>query len=422
MKQFLLILRREYTVRLRKPSFIVLTLLVPLLLVALYALPVWASHHGDNPAKVLVVDQTGLFEGSLVGTDQVHFQAMPDLQYAERQAKEEKADAILFIPLRQTTIPHDAFLYYRRTPPSLEVQSQISNQLQTLLRNAILEDVYQLEPSVYHTVTSTRIALHTQDQASGHESFSHVKTVVALVLAILITLVLIIFCSQAMLSIQEERSNRTAEVLATTVTPRLLLLGKLSAVALAGLTQLTAWILIASLGIKVVQATDPTLFAEARTQQEQRSLATKGEEATIQYNSPVKLVDETVQGLTAIQLPLVAGMFLLYFLAGYLLTATLLAALAARLESDADTLQWTLLMLSPSFIVLILSSTVIANPNSTLATTLTLLPFTAPTAAMLRLPFGLPIWQAVAGLAATLVLLAAAAWLAARTYRRHLLA
>ena len=421
MNRLTLILRREYTMRLRKPAFWVLTALVPLVLAAMYALPVLAARQADHPAKVLVVDETGLFDGQLVSTDRVHFRSMPSLEYAESHADDERADALLLIPLRQTTIPHDAFLYYRRHSPSLEVQTLVANQLQTLLRNAILEDVYQLEPSVYHSVESTRITLHTQDRATGHESFARVKTVLALALAVLIVLALIVFGAQVMRSVQEERANRTAEVLATSVPPATLLGGKLAAVALVGLTQLVLWLLLTALCIKGIQATAPTLFAEARAQQQAHSLATKGEAATALYDSPVQLVDETVQGLTAIRLPLVAGMFLLFFLAGYLFYAALLAALAARLDSDADALQWTLLVLSPLLVALLLGRAVVANPASMLAAALTLLPLTAPAAAMLRLPFGLPTWQVVASLALTLALFAAAAWLAARTYRRHLL-
>ena len=153
-----------------------------------------------------------------------------------------------------------------------------------------------------------------------------------------------------------------------------------------------------------------------------RSLATKGVEATAQYESPVALVDQTVQGLTAIRLPMVAGMFLLYFLCGYLLYGALLALLAARLDSDADPLQWSLLIMSPLLLVLVLSPFVLRVPAGALASWLTVVPFTAPAAALLRLPFGLPTWQVVLSIALILLLFAAFAILAARTYKRRLVA
>lgn len=418
MKKLLLILCREYRMRLRRPSFWVLTLLVPVVLAVLYALPVLAAQKGARQAKVLVVDQTGLFEGALVSNDEVHFHSMPSLEYARREAG--KDDLILFIPLRETTIPRDAFLYYRGGSPSVALQSTVDGQLQTLLRNAILEDVYQVEPSVYHSVESTNIKLHTQDAGSGKESFAGVKTVVAVVLAVLMVLALVLFGVQVMRSVQEEKQNRVAEVLASSVKPLQLLVGKVTGVALVAVTQLVLWIALTALAINGVQASAPDLFAQAREQQEHRALATKGVEATAQYDTPVQLVDETVRGLTAIQVPLVAAMFLLFFLLGYLLYGALLAALAARLDSDADALQWVLLMVLPLFAVLILTPLLLQNPSGALGVGFTLVPFTAPAAVMLRLPFGLPAWQVGLSVLLTLLLFAAAALLAARTYRRHL--
>ncbi|MBO7101539.1 MAG: ABC transporter permease [Bacteroidales bacterium] len=418
MKKLLLILCREYRMRLRRPSFWVLTLLVPVVLAVLYALPVLAAQKSARQATVLVVDQTGLFEGALVSNDEVHFHAIPSLEYARREAG--KNDLILFIPMRETTIPRDAFLYYRGGSPSVALQSTVDGQLQTLLRNAILEDVYQVEPSVYHSVESTNIKLHTQDAGSGKESFARVKTVVAVVLALLMVLALVLFGVQVMRSVQEEKQNRVAEVLASSVRPLQLLVGKVAGVALVAVTQLVLWIALTALAVSGVQASAPDLFEQARLQQQQHSLATKGVEATVQYDTPVQLVDETVRGLTAIQVPLVAAMFLLFFLLGYLLYGSLLAALAARLDSDADALQWVLLMALPLFAVLILTPLLLRNPAGALGTWLSLVPFTAPAAVMLRLPFGLPTWQVLVSVLMLLVIFTAAALLAARTYRRHL--
>lgn len=422
MKSFgrtLLILWREYRWRTGKPSFWVLTVLIPVVLAVLYALPVVEAQRGAERQTVLVVDQTGLFDEGLQSTLEVAFKPMPSLDYAQREAS--RNDLILFIPARETTIPRDAFLYHRGKSPSPSVQRVVDNQLQTLLRNAILEDVYHLEPSVYHSVETAGIRLHTRDAATGHESFARVKTVVALVLAVLMTLALLLFGVEVMRSVQEERQNRVAEVLATSVRPVQLLVGKVGGVAMAATTQLVLWVMLTALCIGGIQAAAPDMFAQARAQQEQRAIATKGTDATAQMDSTVQLVDETVQGLTAIRLPLVAAMFLLYFLLGHLLYGALLAAVAARLDSDADALQWTLLVGSPLLVALILSTFILRDPSGALASWLTLVPFTAPVAAMLRLPFGLPAWQTVAGIALLLACFAAAALLAARTYRRHLL-
>lgn len=418
MKHILLIIGREYRIRVRRPSFWVLTLLVPVVLAVLYALPVVAAQKGARQVLVMVVDQTGLFDGSLVSTDEVHFHSMPTLDYARQQA--DKDDLILFIPSRETTIPHDAFLYYSGAGPSVARQNTVTEQLQSLLHNAILEDVYHVEPAVYHSVENTRLRLHTQDVASGKESFTQVKSVVALVLAVLMALALVLFGVQVMRSVQEEKQNRVAEVMASTVKPLQLLAGKIVGVALVAMTQTVFWTILTALAVKGVQSTAPDLFAQALEQQQHHSLATKGAEATAQYDNPVLLVDEAVRGLTAIRLPLVAGMFLLYFLLGYLLYGALLAALASRLDSDADTLQWALLTCTPLFAVLLLAPMLLRTPASAWGMALTLVPFTSPVAAMMRLPFGIPTWQVAVSVLLLFLFFAAAALLAARHYRKHL--
>lgn len=128
LKNLFLILSREYRVRLRKPSFWVLTVLVPLVLAVLYALPV-AAHRSAERTTVLVVDETGLFANGLQSTLEVGFKPMPSLDYARKQAS--KHDLVLFVPMRETTIPRDAFLYYRGDSPTTQVQSLIDGQLQT---------------------------------------------------------------------------------------------------------------------------------------------------------------------------------------------------------------------------------------------------------------------------------------------------
>lgn len=422
MKKLLLILSREYRLRLRRPSFWVLTLLVPLLLAALYALPVVVASGEKEQAEVLVVDETGLFENGLRPTPEVAFRRMPSLDYARRTMDtSDRVAAILFIPMREFTIPRDAFFYHRSSTPPLALQSLVDSQLQMLLRNAIIEGVYHLEPSVYHSVESTNIRLHPHDAVTGRESFARVKSVLAVVLAALMVLALIVFGVQVMRSVREEKNSRVVEVVIASVRPLQLLVGKVVAVSLAALTQLALWVVLTALAVSLVRSSSPDLFAYAEQQLEAPSVASKGTEATLQYAAPLSLPDEAMQGLAAVDLPTVAALFALFFLLGLLLYGALLAALASRLDPDADTLQWTLVAASPMLLVLVLSPWLLQQPAGTLAQCFTLIPFTAPAAAMLRLPFGIGTLQLALAVLLLLASFFLAALLAARTYRRHLL-
>lgn len=422
MKKLLLILSREYRLRLCRPSFWVLTLLVPLLLAALYALPVVVASGEKEQAEVLVVDETGLFENGLRPTPEVSFRRMPSLDYARRTMDtSDRVAAILFIPMREFTIPRDAFFYHRSSTPPLALQSLVDSQLQMLLRNAIIEGVYHLEPSVYHSVESTNIRLHPHDAVTGRESFARVKSVLAVVLAALMVLALIVFGVQVMRSVREEKNSRVVEVVIASVRPLQLLVGKVVAVSLAALTQLALWVVLTALAVSLVRSSSPELFAYAEQQLEAPSVASKGTEATLQYAAPLSLPDEAMQGLAAVDLPTVAALFALFFLLGLLLYGALLAALASRLDPDADTLQWTLVAASPMLLVLVLAPWLLQQPAGTLAQCFTLIPFTAPAAAMLRLPFGIGTLQLALAVLLLLASFFLAALLAARTYRRHLL-
>ena len=422
MKKLLLILSREYRLRLCRPSFWVLTLLVPLLLAALYALPVVVASGEKEQAEVLVVDETGLFENGLRPTPEVSFRRMPSLDYARRTMDtSDRVAAILFIPMREFTIPRDAFFYHRSSTPPLALQSLVDSQLQMLLRNAIIEGVYHLEPSVYHSVESTNIRLHPHDAVTGRESFARVKSVLAVVLAALMVLALIVFGVQVMRSVREEKNSRVVEVVIASVRPLQLLVGKVVAVSLAALTQLALWVVLTALAVSLVRSSSPELFAYAEQQLEAPSVASKGTEATLQYAAPLSLPDEAMQGLAAVDLSTVAALFALFFLLGLLLHGALLAALASRLDPDADTLQWTLVAASPMLLVLVLAPWLLQQPAGTLAQCFTLIPFTAPAAAMLRLPFGIGTLQLALAVLLLLASFFLAALLAARTYRRHLL-
>ena len=373
-------------------------------------------------AEVLVVDETGLFENGLRPTPEVAFRRMPSLDYARRTMDtSDRVAAILFIPMREFTIPRDAFFYHRSSTPPLALQSLVDSQLQMLLRNAIIEGVYHLEPSVYHSVESTNIRLHPHDAVTGRESFARVKSVLAVVLAALMVLALIVFGVQVMRSVREEKNSRVVEVVIASVRPLQLLVGKVVAVSLAALTQLALWVVLTALAVSLVRSSSPELFAYAEQQLEAPSVASKGTEATLQYAAPLSLPDEAMQGLAAVDLPTVAALFALFFLLGLLLYGALLAALASRLDPDADTLQWTLVAASPMLLVLVLAPWLLQQPAGTLAQCFTLIPFTAPAAAMLRLPFGIGTLQLALAVLLLLASFFLAALLAARTYRRHLL-
>lgn len=411
MKKTLVIARRELVVRLRKASFWVLSLLVPVVLTVLYVVPVVAATHAEHPTTVLVVDETGLFAGGLHSTDAVHFRTMPSLKYAMSDCGD--ADLILYIPLRETYMPREATLiYHGMHSPSLMVQSTVDNQLQQLLQSAILQDVYGLSPAERHTVESSHIALHTRDAVTGREGITRVKVIASFVLALLMALTVILFGVQVMRAVQEERQNRIVEVLATSVSPLQLLGGKMAGVALTALLQMLVWILLTVAAVAAVQAAVPDLFAAVTATPDAFDIEAVSAGVTSPRASYPALIADSVRGLAAIDMPLIAAAFVLCFLLAFLLYGGLLAALAARLDSEADVLQWSLLVCSPLLLVPLLMPLVVKR-----SVWLLLVPFTSPAALVAELPFGIAVPLALVALLLLAVAAAAALMLAASTYR-----
>lgn len=376
MKKLWLIILRESAVRLRKPAFWVVTLLVPLAVAAIFLLPIEAAKRAARPTTVLVVDETGLFAGRLHSTDVVHFRTMPTVEYAENERHE--GDLLLLIPLRETYMPRDATLFYRGTrPPSLAVQGAVDGQLQQLLRTAILEDVYGLSPDERHSVESSHIHLRIRDAVSGREGMARMRIAVAIVLSVLMTLALFLFGVQVMRAVQEERQNRIAEVLATSVRPLQLMAGKIAGVALAALVQLLIWSVLAVVGVSV-----------ARLGMASAALA------------------------AVPNLPLLISCFVIAFLLGFLLYGGLLAALAARLDYEADALQWSLALCWPLVLVPLMVPLIARG-----SVALCFIPFTAPAAFVATIPFGITVVQAALSLLLLSLTAAASLLLATKANR-----
>ena len=411
MNRFWLILRRELGVRLRKPSFWVLTIMVPMVLAALYALPVVAAQRSGESATVLVVDETGLFADRLQSSGDVAFVPMPTVEYAKQHRADD--DLLLYIPLRETAMPREATLFFFGSrAPSLAVQSTVDGQLQQLLRTAVLEDVYGLSPTDRRSVESAHINLRTRDVVTGRDGMTRVKTVAALVLALLMALAMIVFGVQVVRAVQEERQNRVAEVVVTSVRPGQLLSGKVAAVAVAAVLQMLLWGALTAAAVAGVKAAAPELFDAVRQEVAMRHTF---DISAPQSAMPTAPVDDAVRGLAGLNLSLLVVMFVLSFLMGYMLYGGLLAALAARLDSEADALQWTLLVCSPLLAVALLTPLIVRG-----SAFLIILPFTAPAALVASLPSGVSTTLAVIALIVLALCGIAALMLAARVYRRRL--
>ena len=435
MNKILLVIQREYLTRVKKPSFWILTLVVPILLAGVYAIPIILASRPLEHANVLVVDDSGLFQGQFRSGRDITYHEAGSIDYARRQLEQtDTLDAIVYIPARETTLPRDAYLYYRTDAPSMTVQGDVNSQLQEILRNRILLDVHGLTPDDYTMLTSTHIKLRTQDIETGRDSFLQVKIALGIILAMLVFIAVFMFGSQVMRGVMEEKTSRIVEVIVCSVKPFQLMMGKVVGIGLVGLTQFALWVILSAVAVTGVQLTNADLFEQVSQRGNRTEIATKGDEATSQYQTAQyeaaqyeagKGIDNSlqdlIQGLTDINYGLIILLFIFYFVFGYLLYASLFAAAGSLVDNDTDSQQFTLPLTVPLLLAMLLLPAMINEPSGNISTWLSLIPFTSPVAMLLRIPFGVPVWQVVLSMLLLLATFPLCIWAAAKIYRSAIL-
>lgn len=435
MNKVLLVIQREYFTRVKKTSFWILTIVVPILLAVVYAIPIFLATRPLEHSHVLIVDDTGLFQGQFRSGRDISYHEAGSIDYARRQLQQyDSLDAIVYIPARETTLPRDAYLFYRSDMPALNVQTDAQSQLQEILRNRILLDVHGLTPEDYTLLTSTHIKLRTQDIETGRDGFLQVKIAVGIILAMLVFIAVFMFGSQVMRGVMEEKTSRIVEVIVCSVKPFQLMMGKVVGIGLVGLTQFALWVLLAGALVTGVQLTHADLFQQATKRHSQTEIASKGTEATYQYQTEQERaaqyqagegidnsIQDLIEGLTGINFAMIIFLFLFYFVFGYLLYASLFAAAGSLVDNETDSQQFTIPLTIPLILTILLLPSMIGQPSGSISVWLSIIPFTSPVAMLMRIPFGVPVWQVVLSMLLLLATFPLCIWAAARVYRSAIL-
>ena len=372
-----------------------------MLIAALYIIPIYLSVQSRQQTAIMVVDETMLFGKFRSGND-VRYTHLQDIDKAKASLKaDEEYVAIVYIPRTETRIPSDAYLYYYSHLPGATAINDIETQLERILKNNILLEVYQIPQDDYKMINDAVVHLHTKDLETGRNSFIEVKIALALALAALIYMVIAIFGGQVMRGVVEEKNNRIVEIIVSSIHPFQLMMGKIVGIATVGLTQFALWIALSLAAISISNALCPDMLAAATT-------------GIGNLQLPL-----FTQGLLAIDFGVILPTFLIFFILGYLLYAAIFAAIGAT--TDTDSQPYILPATVPLILAIALSPLIIASPSGAVAQWLSLIPFTSPVAMMLRLPFGVPLNQVWISATILLVSFVLLTWIAARIYRTGIL-
>lgn len=427
MSKITTIIQREYLSRVRKKSFMVMTILGPILMAALMIAPVLISQLSDSEYEVLIVDDTDLFHDSFSDQANIVFtHVITDIDQALAMMHAGKFDAVLHIP-------EIAF----ESPASLRMFSAKATNLDAklLVENILKQEFESLKLSAAGIdeeilrAMETNLNIHAiRVKEDGHEQTDYpgVSMGLGFVSGFLIYIFIFLFGSQVLRGVMEEKTSRIVEIIVSSVKPFQLMMGKIIGVGLVGLTQFLIWIVLTFTIVGVTKTALPDLFRF--TPDEQVYLTgsqmlnpeeLQGQMETIQqFNSPA---GEILAGLAAINFPVMILSFIFFFLGGYLLYGALFAAIGAAVDNESDTQQFMLPITIPLLFSLITAQMVMNNPSGMVAFWLSIIPLTSPVIMMVRIPFGVPYIE----LALSALLLIGGflftTWMASKIYRTGIL-
>jgi ABC-2 type transport system permease protein len=417
MNKIILIASREFLTRVKKKSFLIMTLLGPLLISGFYGAIIYISVNdslSNDTKNILVLDGSGIFNGKLRDNDFYKFiyDSALELEAARLKLRHEDFFALLRIPAGASD-SLEGFELIGTTQPSVRDQSYIESQMEQVLQAELFAQK-GIDRNVINDISSTEIHLKSsKDTGDALEAGNAgAATAVGFFSAFLIYIFIFLYGVQIMRGVLEEKTNRIAEVIISSVKPFELMMGKISGLAMVALLQFVVWIALTALLSSVVTTSLVDYIGIADDAKGAIQNARSGE------------FGDVLGGFTALNVPLVSGMFLFYFLAGYLFYGALFAAIGSAVDNETDTQQFMFPITMPLIFAIVMSqSAVVTNPHGSMAFWLSVIPFTSPIAMMVRIPFGIEgmEWQVILSVICMMVGIVFNTWIAGRIYRTGIL-
>ena len=416
-----IIIEREYLTRVKKRSFLLITFLAPIFFAALMFLPgllMLNSEKFDSKKTIAVCDESTLFTGKFKDTDVNTFiYEEKDITDVKNLVREGVYDGVLYILGTSLTLPVNAEIYSMNQIP-MTLTDYINTTMKTVIEHQKLL-ASGIDPDIVKAANTTvyvQAIRMSEDENVEKKSFGEFEFLLGIALAMVIYFVIFIFGSQVMRGVIEEKTNRIIEVIISSVKPFELMMGKIIGIALVGLTQFLLWGIL-TMGIYVAVAQFlPTqeVFSTGTVMTEQIAEAAANTDTE-------QVLTKVFDVIHSINFKAILWCFLFYFIGGYFLYSAMFAAVGSAVDNETDTQQFVT-PISMLLIIPMVCSTIIANaPDSSLSLWLSMIPFTSPVAMMLRIPFGVPIWQVVTSVALLFVTFIIFTWLAGKVYRTGIL-
>ncbi|MBR6438779.1 MAG: ABC transporter permease [Bacteroidales bacterium] len=416
-----IIIQREYLTRVRKRSFLLITFLAPLFFAALMFLPAILMENSekfDEKRTIAVLDESTMFVGKFESTDFNTFIYIDkEIDEAKNLVKEGVYDGVLYIPATTLTVPTNAEIYSKRQIP-MSVTSHIRATMKNVVEHQKLL-ASGIDPAIVKasaTTVNVQTIRMSDEDGTEKKSFGEFEFLLGLFLALIIYFVIFIFGAQVMRGVIEEKTNRIIEVIISSVKPFELMMGKIIGIALVGLTQFLLWGLltftISSVASIFLPTQDIVSTGTVMSEQVTEMAASSDAQGTLK---------EVFDVIHSINFKDILWCFLLYFLGGYFLYSAIFAAIGSAVDNETDTQQFVTPVSLMLIVPMVCSSVIASAPDSSIAIWMSMIPFTSPVAMMLRIPFGVPIWQITVSILLLYSTFVAFTWIAGKVYRTGIL-
>ena len=416
MNHLKLIIKREYLTKVKNKSFLIMTILSPVIMIALIAIVAYLSQLNNNSERnISILDESGLLQSAFKDSENIKYTVLDGLSLDEAKqiVKEQENYGLLYIENHDDIDEvANSIKFYSKESPSIGLISDLESISERGLTDLKLESVGVDIQKIKAADVNVAIA---QESFAG-EKTSKIDSIIKLAFGgaagYLLFMFIIIYGNMIMRSVIEEKTSRIIEVIISSVKPVQLMLGKIIGTSLAGITQFVIWIILGSLLLMLVSAILGIDLMQSQLAQEEimAQAMNRNEVAVEMQNVMVAFYNLPIANLIFA--------FILFFLSGYLLYSSLYAAIGAAVDNETDTQQFLLPVLMPLILAVYIGIfTVIEDPHGMVSTVFSFIPFTSPVVMLMRIPFGVPIWQQVLSLLLLIGTFMFTVWFAAKIYR-----
>jgi len=410
MHNIFLIIQREYITRVRKKSFLIMSIVGPLLIASLWVVPIWLSTRDTDQKTIEILDDSGYFNEKFTETSSLKFEYIQtDLVAAKTEILNGENYGLLYIPRINIDDP-EGITFFSGKNPSIEVIQDLEWAMKSVAEDIKLERSSIDQATLDSLRADIDIDMINMTESGEKAGSAGVATIIGYMSALMIYFFIFVYGIQILRGVIEEKSSRIVEVIVSSVKPFHLMMGKILGVGAVGLTQYVIWLVLSIMittGISSYFNIDRKDSLPAQTEQAE----------VIQEDQGNEFVAEMFNSLESINFGLLAFAFFVYFIGAYLLYGSLFAAIGSAVDNDADAQQFQLPVTIPLIFSLIVLTAILREPDGSLAFWLSMIPLFSPVIMMMRIPFGVPYWEIALSLTFLIAGFIFTTWLASRIYR-----